>query len=327
VSSKGKSIPENQGTKRSANGAPKSQPKKRQKREDTPLTEDEDEVEDSELTPAEDTPLDSDDSDAIVESPPKKAKKNTAAKPAAKRKGKEKIKSDMSEDGMEKSKPKPKSEPTPTKSRSKPVPKSATPGSGSEKNKLDSVVVDDGNESDLSDLSDVFDEAPKSRAPKPAKGTMKAPAKSVKAAKPKVVADLTPEEVELKTLQSQLKKCGVNKIWGFELKQFEDDAKAKIKHLRKMLKDIGMEGRFSEARAKEIKERRELMQDVEAIQEEAGRVGKERSSRAKAKAGKSMKEPEDSGGDEEEEDPHAARIARAQADLAFLGSEESSDDD
>lgn len=311
-----------QGTKRSSNGASTSQPKKRQKKAASPLSEDEDE--ESELTTAEDTPLDSDDSDASAERPPKKIK--NAAAPKAVPKKKSKAEPDLSEDDVEK--PKPKSKPTPTKSKSVPKPKKSEPINGSDD--PESSIVDEGDESELSDLSelsDVLDQVPKPKRSRSAKGTRKASSKPAKTAKPKVVANLMPDEAELKTLQGQLKKCGVNKIWGFELKQFEDDSKAKIRHLRKMLKEVGMDGRFSEARAKEIKERRELMEDVEAIQAEAGIVGKEKTRRAKVKAGQSMKLPEDSEEEEGEEDPHAARVARAQADLAFLGSEESSDDD
>ncbi|KHJ32421.1 putative transcriptional regulator [Erysiphe necator] len=75
------------------------------------------------------------------------------------------------------------------------------------------------------------------------------------------------EEMTLKKLQSQLRKCGVKKIWHFELKEYGEDTRAKINHLQKALKDIGMQGRFSEAKAREIKESRELKADLEAVKE------------------------------------------------------------
>ena len=42
-----------------------------------------------------------------------------------------------------------------------------------------------------------------------------------------------------------------------------------------MLKDVGMEGRFSEQKATAIKERRELAADLEAVQEGAKQWGHE----------------------------------------------------
>lgn len=77
----------------------------------------------------------------------------------------------------------------------------------------------------------------------------------------------SPDEIRIKVLQSQLRKCGVRTIWHFEPKYLEEDNKAKIRHLQKALRDVGMKGRFSEAKAKEIKEARELMADLEAVKE------------------------------------------------------------
>lgn len=76
--------------------------------------------------------------------------------------------------------------------------------------------------------------------------------------------DLTPDEADVKRLQSELLKCGVRKFWANELKPYPTP-KAKVAHLKSMLKDIGMTGRFSMEKAKAIKERRELEADVDAL--------------------------------------------------------------
>ncbi|KAI0458812.1 hypothetical protein F5B21DRAFT_457856 [Xylaria acuta] len=186
-----------------------------------------------------------------------------------------------------------------------------------------------------SSLSSVLDEPP----PKERKG------KDVKgASKPKqsTSKELTGDEVEIRKLQGQLVKCGVRKIWGVELKKYGSDGKAKIRHLRTMLRDVGMDGRFSEAKAREIKERRELMGELEAVNEMnelwglEGRNG--RASRSKAPR-KSLKEESDEGNDndDDEQKPKAedddeevkvkpnSRMSKRMADLAFLGSDNESE--
>ena len=125
-----------------------------------------------------------------------------------------------------------------------------------------------------SEMSIVLDETPKPKRKRKSKAEMASEPKTKASGRPKsssgpakVAKDLSPDEATIKTLQSQLKKCGVNKIWQFELKQYGDNNKEKIRHLQRVLKEIGMSGRFSEARAREIKEMRELQADLEAVKE------------------------------------------------------------
>jgi hypothetical protein len=186
-----------------------------------------------------------------------------------------------------------------------------------------------GDDSDSS-LSSVLDEPPvrKGRG----KGAKAAPKARQTASK-----ELTGDEAEIKKLQGQLVKCGVRKIWGIELKKYGGDSRAKIRHLREMLREVGMDGRFSEAKAREIKERRELIGELEAVNEMNELWGidapKGRASRSKA-ARKSLKEESD----DDEEDPKVEdnkeeatkvktnpRASKRMADLAFLGSESESD--
>ncbi|OHW90804.1 transcriptional regulator [Colletotrichum incanum] len=207
------------------------------------------------------------------------------------------------------------------------------PEATAEKKNKGQTAVDDTS----SELSDVIDEPPKPKRKKKEAGAgSKAPKQKKASAAPE-----NPDDAEVKKLQSQLVKCGIRKIWGFELKQYGDNTKAKIKHLRGMLKDIGMDGRFSEAKAKEIKERRELEADLEAVQEMNANWGAGgRSSRSKARGqpeqtrvvkddlseDENVKQNDDD--DDEEQEAHIPSRARgkARADLAFLGDDDEESD-
>ena len=131
----------------------------------------------------------------------------------------------------------------------------------------------DGSESELSVLLD-DGPAPKrkskskdSSGPKTKKTTSKA------SEKPKPDTE-DPDQAEIKRLQGWLVKCGIRKLWGKELQPYETP-QAKIKHLRNMLSDAGMTGRYSLEKANQIKEARELAADIEAVQEGAERWGAE----------------------------------------------------
>lgn len=201
-----------------------------------------------------------------------------------------------------------------------------------------------------SETSEVFDEPPKR------KRKSKEPAKEGRKSQPKVKAaseGSSSEDLLIKQLQGQLVKCGVRKIWGFELKKYGDDKSAKIRHLKNMLKEVGMVGRFSEARAREIKERRELEADLDAVKEgekhwglsrdrparrsrvktfrestsSEGDGGDDDNDSDKAKDQPARDDDEDGESDEEESQPKARRRASSKwrADLAFLGDDSESD--
>lgn len=122
-----------------------------------------------------------------------------------------------------------------------------------------------------SSMSVLIDEPPKpkrnrksaSAPPKPQ------PTKSKKPTEP----PSSPSSEEIKRLQSHLVKCGIRKMWHKELSPYPTP-KSKIKHLKEMLADAGMTGRFSEAKAEQIKEERELRADLEAVQEGERKWGK-----------------------------------------------------
>ena len=61
--------------------------------------------------------------------------------------------------------------------------------------------------------------------------------------------------------QSLVYACGVRKVWTKELKDL-DTPSSQITHLRKLLGDLGMNGRFTIERARAIKKKRELAQEL-----------------------------------------------------------------
>ncbi|KAL4980624.1 hypothetical protein BDW66DRAFT_124422 [Aspergillus desertorum] len=152
-----------------------------------------------------------------------------------------------------------------------------------------------------SEMSVVIDEEPqpkrqrqKSTGATQAKGKKKAPTK-VKD------AGVDPNQAEIKRLQGWLIKCGIRKMWARELAPY-DTPKAKIKHLKDMLKDVGMEGRYSLEKARQIKEERELRKDLEMVQEGAKRWGKDTA-------------------DDDSDSGRRRRLNRGRKALAFLESE------
>ncbi|GKZ23090.1 hypothetical protein AbraIFM66951_004841 [Aspergillus brasiliensis] len=155
-----------------------------------------------------------------------------------------------------------------------------------------------------SELSVVLDEEPK---PKPSrkrqKSTEAPPRKGRKQTTAKGKdADLDPNQAEIKRLQGWLLKCGIRKMWARELAPY-DTSKAKINHLKGMLKDAGMEGRYSVEKANRIREERELKADLEMVQEGAKRWGKA------------------SGSEDSDDGRPKRRLNRGRKSLAFLESE------
>lgn len=147
-----------------------------------------------------------------------------------------------------------------------------------------------------SEMSVVLNEDPrprkKSRTAKPKKESTNK-AERLKANKPpRPPGD--PENEEIKRLQGWLIKCGIRKIWHKELAP-HDTGKAKIQHLKKMLADVGMTGRYSNEKATDIREARELKADLEAVQAGNKQWGKsesedERGGRPRRKLARGLRE-------------------------------------
>lgn len=141
--------------------------------------------------------------------------------------------------------------------------KSASPKPPSEE-----AIPDKGEQSE-SEMSVLLDEEPKK--PRPKKVASEPKARAPKSTS-KPTTDADPDQAEIKRLQGWLIKCGIRKMWARELAPY-DTPKAKIKHLKKMLEDAGMKGRYSADKARQIREARELQADLEAVKEGASRWG------------------------------------------------------
>ncbi|KAK4574109.1 hypothetical protein LTR86_001870 [Recurvomyces mirabilis] len=168
---------------------------------------------------------------------------------------------------------------------------------------------------DDSDMSDVIDEPlPKKKRQKKSTSPSATKDKAKKAAKPaKAGKELTPDDEEIKRLQGWLVKCGIRKVWGKELAKC-DTSKAKIKHLKGLLEDAGMTGRYSAEKAKQIKESRELAAEIEAANEFNDQWGQRK--------GGSQEESEESA--VEEEVKPRPRKPRGLIDFGDSGDEDSS---
>lgn len=98
--------------------------------------------------------------------------------------------------------------------------------------------------------------------------TKSGPAKSgpAKSAPTKTSTLVSPDQIV--KLKSQLLKCGIRKQWNKILDPLAND-KARISYLQDQLADLGMTGRFSEARAKKIKQEREIALEIADVTEAA----------------------------------------------------------
>jgi hypothetical protein len=176
--------------------------------------------------------------------------------------------------------------------------------------------ADEDNDSDMSVLID--DPPPKKKGGRAKKST--SPGTTTKKTTKKAAAttasskDLSPDEEEIKRLQSWLMKCGIRKLWHREL---ADDkfptSKAKIAHLKSMLTDAGMTGRFSAEKAKSIKEARELEAELEAardFEEKFGTGGRGRRAKKNSIVKDQGSDDEEDGDEGEQEDGEKAEGAK-----------------
>jgi len=202
------------------------------------------------------------------EPPPRKRRK-----PSPVSSPEDKQSSPLSELESEEIEEKPKKKPASKTSRKKAITKEL--GNDVDEEKTDESAVPPALQADDasgSELSVVLDAEPKKKRKSKDASNTKA-TKKQGAAKPKQDTEADPDQAEIRRLQGYLAKCGIRKVWGKELKPYES-SRAKIKYLRDMLSEAGMTGRFSAEKAAQIKERRELAADIEAVQEGNERWGK-----------------------------------------------------
>lgn len=118
-----------------------------------------------------------------------------------------------------------------------------------------------------SEMSVVIDEKPKPKGKSRNSSVKSAPKKSTGSKVSKGTEELAdPDAEEIKRLQGWLTKCGIRKMWYKELAPY-GTPKLKINHLKEMLSDAGMSGRYSMEKANQIRNERELKADLEAVQE------------------------------------------------------------
>ncbi|MCJ1285738.1 hypothetical protein MMC26_005079 [Xylographa opegraphella] len=130
----------------------------------------------------------------------------------------------------------------------------------------DSARVESHSETEM---SDVVDDGPKPKSKKRRSTSGEPKSKVARKVKDSQKAiknqEMDPDAEEIKRLQGWLTKCGIRKMWFKELAPF-GTPKAKIRHLKQLLADAGMTGRYSLDKATEIREARELQADLEAVQ-------------------------------------------------------------
>ena len=161
------------------------------------------------------------------------------------------------------------------------------------------------------EMSEVLDEAPKVKGKKGNTDPANSRAKKTETLNRKRSSEQStdPNADEIKRLQGWLIKCGIRKMWHRELAPF-DDSKAKIGHLKKLLADAGMTGRYSLEKANQIKEERELRADLEAVQEGAKQWGKAETEEDDETSGRPKR-----------------RLARGLQELSFLNDDDGEETD
>lgn len=124
-----------------------------------------------------------------------------------------------------------------------------------------------------SEMSVVIDEQPKRKGKARGTGSGKSRSNKAPASKGSKRGSDKPIDAdaeEIKRLKGWLIKCGIRKMWFRELAPY-DSPKLKIKHLKGLLNDAGMIGRYSIEKAAQIRNERELKADLEALQEDGRR--------------------------------------------------------
>ena len=170
-----------------------------------------------------------------------------------------------------------------------------------------------------SEMSEVVDDDPKPKSRKRRSASGEAKTKTKTKAKPKEKTkettkekkkpppDTNPDGDEIKRLQGWLVKCGIRKMWYRELAPY-DSPKSKIRHLREMLADAGMTGRYSAEKATQIRDARELKSELEAVTAGAKHWGK-------------------GGSDKEDDAKPRRRLARGLQNLDFLNDDDGAESD
>ncbi|PWN26681.1 hypothetical protein BDZ90DRAFT_275016 [Jaminaea rosea] len=182
---------------------------------------------------------------------------------------------------------------------------------------------------------------PKKKAKTPREPKAK---KATKSSKKAETSSSDPQEEEMARLKKFVVACGVRKQWSKWFTSMEPPAetpKAQIRALRELLAEVGMEGRLSMEKAKQIKEKREFEEEMKAIgadmpvsDDGGGRGRRKRTSAGGSKKPYKDDDDDDDDGDDDEEgesgddaDEKPVKKKRFNASLAAFAAELNSDDD
>ncbi|GJJ11209.1 hypothetical protein Clacol_005441 [Clathrus columnatus] len=89
------------------------------------------------------------------------------------------------------------------------------------------------------------------------------------------------DEATIKQLKAYVGACGVRKKWAKEFQNYPQPDQ-QIRRLKKILADLGMEGKYSMEKAKQIKKKRDLARELEDVIEFERKAGVSRSRRKKS---------------------------------------------
>ncbi|WVQ77572.1 hypothetical protein IAR50_007260 [Cryptococcus sp. DSM 104548] len=152
------------------------------------------------------------------------------------------------------------------------------------------------------------------------------PKKKKQAAKSRVKKDphkgLSPQEIKVAELKKLIVACGLRKQWSKELASCPSSS-SQVSYLQGMLRDLGMRGTPTLGKARSIREKRELAQeldDVKAYERERGRsADKQRLEKGK-KSSRKSRDTDDSDGDNS-----APEKGAMEAVMDFFGDDDDSD--
>ncbi|KAF8806901.1 hypothetical protein BYT27DRAFT_7338877 [Phlegmacium glaucopus] len=180
----------------------------------------------------------------------------------------------------------------------------STPTNNQQIGAPDVVVADTVGRDVSSELTELDEPKPKQKAKAVNKEpkTTKTKEKGKKSARPSTT--LSKDEESIKRLKSLVLACGVRKVWS-KVFQDLDSPPQQIKKLKEILADLGMTGRMSMEQAKTIKQKRELAQELEDVQQfektVLGRSSRSRSQTTAKGAGVEEDDSEVEGSDSEDE--------------------------
>ncbi|KAJ2078011.1 hypothetical protein H4R24_004767 [Coemansia sp. RSA 988] len=123
-----------------------------------------------------------------------------------------------------------------------------------------------GNSENEDEFSDVMDEEPAPRRRSNKRDTSDSLSAPRKRAKTTVASEggvAKGSTATIANLKSYINKCGLRKTWNKELAEM--NGAQQVRHLKKALQDLGMEGRPTLEKCKQIKAKRDLQAELDAM--------------------------------------------------------------